>query len=49
MKSSKLSCNRAQAAAVLVGVRGRGLFRYVMAVAVLAVLLLLVAARTSTG
>ena len=37
------------AGAVLVGVRGRGLFRYVMAVAVLAVLLLLVAARTSTG
>ncbi len=35
------------AGAVVVGVRGRGLFRFVMAVAVLAVVLLLVAARTA--
>lgn len=35
------------AGAVLVGVRGRGLFRYVMAVALLAVVLLLLAARTA--
>lgn len=37
------------AGAVLVGVRGRGLFRYVMAVAGLAVVLLLVATRTAAG
>lgn len=37
------------AGAVLVGAGGRGLFRYVMAVAALAVVLLLVATRASTG